>query len=37
MNTCCNCCEEKQVLINLPMYGFLCGFCYQEIIRDYLR
>lgn len=37
MKNCCNCCKEKNILIIVPMYGLLCGDCYQEIISDYLN
>lgn len=35
--TCCNCHKTKNILISLPMYGYVCGPCYQEIIVDYLK
>ena len=37
MYTCPNCYNEKKKLINLPLYGYLCGSCYSDIIRDYLK
>ena len=35
--TCCNCHEIKKILISLPMYGYVCEVCYQELIHDYLK
>lgn len=34
---CSECFKENSHLICLPMYGYLCGSCYQEIIHDYLK
>ena len=36
MKKCCNCMEEFNILICLPMYGYLCSSCYQDIVKDYL-
>ena len=37
MNKCCNCFHEKNYLVYLALYGYLCSECYQDIIRDYLK
>ena len=37
MYTCANCSCKKSIMVNLPMYGYLCPNCYKEIIVDYLR
>lgn len=37
MCKCSNCLFENDFLILLPMYGYLCSTCYQEIIQDYLK
>ncbi len=34
---CCGCFKEKQSLVYLPIYGYLCGACYQDFIKDYLK
>lgn len=34
---CFGCNKEKSSLVYLPMYGYLCSFCYQDIIKDYLK
>ena len=34
---CYGCNQEKSSLVCLQMYGYLCGICYQDIIRDYLK
>lgn len=34
----CSCCNKGQInLVYLPMYGYLCSKCYQDIIIDYLK
>lgn len=37
LHTCCNCFKEKNRVIFLPLYGYLCSECYPEIIVDYLK
>ncbi len=37
MCKCSNCFAEKETLVLLPMYGYLCPNCYQQIIQDYLK
>ena len=37
MNKCCICNNKKDTFIFVPMYGFVCGCCYQEIITNYLK
>lgn len=34
---CNNCNIKKDVLICLPMYGYLCSDCYKDIYSDYLK
>lgn len=37
MKTCCNCHNNYKTLVYLPLYGYLCPQCYQDIIVDYLK
>ena len=37
MCSCANCHNKKKSLIYLPLYGYLCGPCYRDIVRDYLK
>ena len=33
---CYGCSKEKLSLVYLPMYGYICGICYQDN-RDYFK
>ena len=37
MPECSNCYVDKSSLVYLPMYGYLCPACFQDIIKDYLK
>ena len=37
MFSCCNCNKNFNILIYLPLYGYLCKECFQEIRKDYLK
>lgn len=34
----CSCCfKSNSSLVYLPLYGYICSECYQDLIQDYLK